>query len=221
MMMTEQKLWELLTKYRVPLHILAHMKKVSALSLFIGNRLRGLGIAVDLILLRQGALLHDFVKLVDFTTLDLKYFHQNYSHEDVVFWTNLMKMYPDQGHCQAGYEILMEEGEPVLANIVKKHCFKALISSEDSPETWEEKIVYYADKRVRHDEIVSVKERLEDGRKRYFPDGDVPANDGIIEQALLKLEEEICAKAGIKPDDIHEKAVEIYFEGSLSLPRVL
>ena len=94
-----------------------------------------------------------------------------------------------------------------MATIIRKHDFRSLIAAadEDRPQTLEEKILYYADKRVCHDRIVSLKRRLEDGRKRYFPDGKIPVHDRMIAQKLRTLEKELLTKASLKATDIKEK----------------
>ncbi|MEK7085852.1 MAG: hypothetical protein AAB953_02450, partial [Patescibacteria group bacterium] len=51
-------------------------------------------------------------------------------------------------------------------------------------KTWEEKILYYADKRVDHDKVVDLKKRFEEGRKRNF----TPKDDMEL---VLKTEKEI------------------------------
>jgi HD superfamily phosphohydrolase YqeK len=210
--MTEDQLQKLVTQYRVPVHIQKHMKKVAAVALFLGQKLKQQGENVDLIALRQAALLHDVMKLCDFKELDICHFEQNITAEDIQFWTALMKSCGSIGHVEAAYNMLKDIGEPRLAAIVRKHRFAGLIDQQDKPETWEEKLLYYADKRVRHDRIVSLTERLKDGRKRYFPDGNLPPDDHQIEQALDNLEEELCSKAGITPEEINEKSVEPFLE---------
>lgn len=206
--MTENELQTLLTQYHVPRHIMAHMKKVEGVARFIGEKINSAGGKVDLELLRQACLLHDLVKICDFEELDLSGF-EGFTAEDVQFWTALIKAGHKDGHITAVCNILEDLNEKKLAQIIKKHRFTCLIETNhaERPSSWEEKILYYADKRVKHDRITSIKDRLEDGRQRYFPDGNIPANDAIIEKALYALEEEISDRAGFKPEDINESAV--------------
>lgn len=209
--MTEEQLHKLIVQYRVPVHIQRHMQKVAAVALYLGQILQQKGEKMNVVLLRQAALLHDVLKLCDFKKLDIEHFEQNVTAEDIHFWTALMKSCSHIGHTEAAYNMLKDLGEDELAVTIRKHRFGSL-TSEDPPETWEEKLLYYADKRVKHDKIVSIAERIQDGRERYFPDGNLPQDDHLVEKALYKLEAEICTKAGIKPEDITEKAVEIYLE---------
>lgn len=210
--MTEDQLQTLIEQYRVPVHVRKHMKKVAAVALFLGQRIRQSGEELDLSALRQAALLHDVMKLCDFEKLDIEHFEQNITAEDIRFWTALMKSCSHIGHVEAAYNMLKDLGEEKLAVIVRKHRFEGLIDERDKPATWEEKILYYADKRVMHDRIVSIPERLADGRERYFPDGDLPENDHLVEKAVYKLEKEICDAAGVKPTDVNEGAVIAFLE---------
>ncbi len=210
--MTEDQLQTLIEQYRVPVHVRKHMKKVAAVGLFLGQRIRQAGGELDLAALRQAALLHDVMKLCDFEKLDIEHFEQNITAEDIRFWTAMMKSCGHIGHVEAAYNMLRDIGEEKLAVIVRKHRFEGLIDERDKPATWEEKILYYADKRVKHDRIVSISERLTDGRERYFPDGNLPENDHLVEKAVYALEKEICNAAGLKPEDINEDAVLAFLE---------
>lgn len=185
------------------------MRKVAKVGLFLAKKMKERGLQVNESLVAYGSLLHDLVKIVDFSEIDETKLLEPLSAENLKFWKKLIDSYHADKHCLAGYKILKELKEEELALIVKKHGYNSLlaVNENDRPYTWEEKIVYYADKRVRHDQIVSLKERIEDGQKRYFPDGNVPANDKEVQKALFHLEEELCGKAGIKPQDINEESI--------------
>jgi len=73
-------------------------------------------------------------------------------------------------------------GWPDLAGIAEHHVVGA------QPETWEEKVVHYADKIVEEDEVVGLVERVTALSCRYASDGDRIA--GALPQ-LLALEDEI------------------------------
>lgn len=60
-------------------------------------------------------------------------------------------------------EFLKKKGQPKLANLIAKHGFFSI----DELKTLEEKILYYADKRVEKNKIVSLAERFKEGRKKY------------------------------------------------------
>lgn len=208
-MMTERELQNLLKKYRVPFHIVLHMKKVAAVGVFIAQKIKAHGEEIDVKSVRQGALLHDIMKLSDFKDIKMEYFRETPTQDDLDFWRKLIDTYHVYGHEVAGYKILKALGEEKLALIVKKHRFASLTDHdpEEQPQTWEEKLVYYADKRVAGDKIVSIEERIADGQRRYFPNGNIPPEDEVIKKHLRELEQKICQKAKIKPEDVREENV--------------
>ena len=203
--MTENELQNLLKQYHVPKHIMSHMQKVADVALFIGKKLSEKNIRIDMELLRQAALLHDLVKICDLSELDLTDC-EGFTAEDIQFWAHMIRSCRYDGHVNAAYNILIDLKENKLAEIVKKHRFNSVIDAnhKERPVTWEEKILYYADKRVRHESIVSIKERIEDGRRRYFPEGKIPPDERLVEKQILKLETELCRLAGIAPEDINK-----------------
>ncbi|MBI2135400.1 HD domain-containing protein [Candidatus Woesearchaeota archaeon] len=67
-------------------------------------------------------------------------------------------------HVIAGAKLVTDLGYPEVAEVMSKHTFNIL---ENRPKTIEEKIVFYADKRAKHDKIVSVDERYKDLKERY------------------------------------------------------
>ncbi len=72
-------------------------------------------------------------------------------------------------HAQKGRDICLEHGYPAIGEIVCEH----VLLKEFSPERYAQgifyakEIVYYADKRVCHDTIVSIEERLTYILERY------------------------------------------------------
>lgn len=66
-------------------------------------------------------------------------------------------------HAKHGREICLELGYPEVAEIVREHVILMdfSLARYGKGDFLAKEIVYYADKRVRHDEIVSLEERLE------------------------------------------------------------
>jgi uncharacterized protein len=193
--MTENELQLLIRQYLVPKKIMAHSQKLS-----------GRGEKIDIVVLRQAALLHDLVKICDFKNPEVIADIDGFTGDDIHFWMRLYKSCHADGHIVTVCNILSDLKEPVLAEIIKKHRYDSVIDPDprERPVTWEEKVLLYADKRVSHDKIVSLKERLKEGLKRYYGGAPRP-EDVAVENALIKLEKEICDAAGIKPEDIKER----------------
>ena len=68
-------------------------------------------------------------------------------------------------HDESGAELLRELGFTGIAGIVEQHVILQDLNLEGGIE--EKEIVYYADKRVMHDKIVSLEERVQDLMRRY------------------------------------------------------
>jgi len=94
-----------------------------------------------------------------------------------------------RGHEEAAYEFLKND-YPQLAAAIRKHAYKSLLDEKLKPCTIEEKIVYYADKRVMHDKVVPLMERLEEGHRRNNPDG-CKKTTGYIDSLIIELEKEL------------------------------
>ncbi len=66
-------------------------------------------------------------------------------------------------HAKHGRDICLELGYPEVAKVVREHVILTNFSMTryETGHFLATEIVYYADKRVRHDEIVSIEKRLE------------------------------------------------------------
>ena len=73
----------------------------------------------------------------------------------------------DKDHVKSGAELLESLGLKEVARIVKTHGLKHFEEEDFTPKTTEEKIVFYADKRVVDDKIVSLEERFKYLKEKY------------------------------------------------------
>jgi putative nucleotidyltransferase with HDIG domain len=206
--MTEEKVKKLLDEYAVPRHIRDHMAKVASVADYIARALIAKEVKVNREILRYACLLHDLAKVCDFReTESLKV---TTGAIDIEIWRKMKERFTGMGHEAAAASILRENGEPLLGSIVEKHRFGAIndVNPASRPGTMEEKILYYADKRVLHDRVVGLEDRLADGRKRYGVGEATSAADGT-DDAVRRLEKELCLSSGIDPADITDKTVSI------------
>ena len=134
---TKEECLKILRDNNVPDNIIVHSKEVCDFAMKVVDFLEKKCIKVDRELVAAGALLHDVKKL---------------SPND---------------HVIEGSEFVKSLGYPEVALIIRKHGLKNLGMDEFVPKTWEEKIVFYADKRVKNERVVSVDERFEYIKKRY------------------------------------------------------
>lgn len=88
-------------------------------------------------------------------------------------------------HAQKAADFLSHRGEKSVAKLVEKHNFFSI----DELKTWEEKILYYADKRVDRDRIVPLNRRFDKYENR----------DLETEEKVQILENEFIARLGKLP----------------------
>ncbi|MGV8073518.1 MAG: HD domain-containing protein [Syntrophobacteraceae bacterium] len=129
----------LMQEVGVPLHIQKHCSLVAEIAIFLGWNLRGQNIQLDLNLIQAGALLHDIAKMHCLTT--------------------------GGKHDALGAKMVQEWGFFPLAPIIGDHVIMDL-ERATGPIT-ETILVNYADKRVKHDCIVTLEERFADLIERY------------------------------------------------------
>lgn len=155
-------------KYNVPENILKHSLVVNKFAIQLANLLINEGEQVNKILVDRASLLHDIGKF--------KALNKGVSHEE------------------EGYKILKKEGFNEIANIVKKHSLFSVLNKKEAPVTWEEKIVFYADKRVNEDKIVTLKERMNYLKKRYGKNKKILKKIEAAEPLIYQIEKEIFNK---------------------------
>ena len=130
---------KLMTKTQMPPNIQKHSLLVADVALYLARLLNQNSVRLNLAVIEAGALLHDIAKARSIST--------GVRHE------------------RMGARLLHEWGYLQLAAIVQDHVNLDLIRL-NGPIT-ESLIVNYADKRVKHDEIVSLYNRFCDLIERY------------------------------------------------------
>ena len=164
----------LMEQEHMPPHIQKHSIVVTRIALYLSRLLNGNGVRIHLELVESAGLLHDIAKARCIRT--------------------------GENHARLGGEIVRAWGYPLLAPIVEEHISLDLASLE-RPIT-ESLIVNYADKRVKHDEIVTIRERFHDLTERY---GKTPQARAILQEKLghyLLLEQKIFEHIAIEPEDL-------------------
>jgi putative nucleotidyltransferase with HDIG domain len=162
----------LLKQYEVYPNIISHSKQVTKVAMFLAKSLKKGGIALNLSLIEAGALLHDIGK-----TYSLKH--------------------PGTDHIKKGSQWLEELGYPQVAEIVRQH-----VDLPNPLKINEKTIVSYADKRVKHDIIVSLEERFSDLLKRYGQTESKQKRLKKLYQRARKLEALIFSYLPFNPDFI-------------------
>ncbi|MBT3865092.1 HDIG domain-containing protein [Candidatus Peregrinibacteria bacterium] len=198
---TPEEIVALYKKYHTPRNVIKHMVKVAKYAKKLTKKLSKKGHKINKKLVEEAALLHDLVRVCDFRELSLKKLKQTVTSEDLKQWLHLREKYKTIGHVKAAAQILNKLGRRKLASLIKKHDFFEV----DNLKTWEEKILYYADKRVDGYRMVSLKRRFKKGKKRNLRPGESLRKLQAIEKKVFKLEQEIkqALKAPTKPTANH------------------
>lgn len=139
---TRKQCFELMKKYEMPENIIKHSLIVNKLSVSLAKKLKDRGEDVNIDLVDRASLLHDIGKIFE-----------------------IRKTKSGGWHGEIGYKILKREGFPEIAVITRKHVLSYFLRGKFN--TWEEKIIQYADDRVNHDKIVTLNERFKYLLKRY------------------------------------------------------
>jgi putative hydrolase of the HAD superfamily len=145
-----------------------HVEAVGLAAYHLAVLLRARGHPVDPLLAHRGGLLHDVAKI------SAKHTQAN--------------------HGEMGGEILLSRGQPILAEISRRHMIFYLLDENNRPRTWEEKIVHYADKICEGARLVEWSERLAGLSSRY--PAQIESLRGCT-PAVLALQAELAEAAGI------------------------
>ena len=199
----------------VPVHIVRHAEAVARLAVFLAERLRDKGIDIDIALVERACLLHDLFRICDCPLEDFSWFEQPVTERDKTRWRRLKAEHGHRRHEDAA-DVFLKARYPVLAATIRKHRYTAVIDEDDRPESWEEKLVYYADKRAMHDRIVPLKERLEEAHERSAliqTQAGRPRRVDMekkVDAQIFRLEEEIFSQIGLDPDDVTDELIDGY-----------
>jgi len=148
----------------LPPWIVAHCHAVADLSRTFAGALRKHGIPVRTEALTAAGELHDLLRIVDLRPEAAPKGSPTPSSEEQACWEKWQTLFADLSHEEAVATFLRERGYAELGDIVAVHGLKL-----PSPlrATTEQKLLFYTDKRVKEDKVVSLEERFRDFRERY------------------------------------------------------
>lgn len=168
---------ELMEEEGMPSHIRGHSEQVARVALAIGKALNGAGETVNLGLIEAGALLHDIRKI--------------HSIND------------GGNHARQGADFVSSLGYTELAPLVLRHV--NLGEWDPKGRVDEAEIINYADKRVRHEEIVSLQERFVDLLERYGVCEGSRARILRLREEMEMLEAKLFANLPFGPEEIESR----------------
>ena len=134
-----EECFRMMDKYQMLDNIKSHSLVVANVAYFISTSLLDAGINISIEKVVAGALMHDIGK-----TLSLK---------------------TGQDHSKIGKQICLENDFDEISVIVAEHV--RLKNHSMNERFFEKEIVFYSDKRVNHDKVVSLDERLAYILERY------------------------------------------------------
>jgi len=152
-----------------------HSFAVMQVALFLGEALTDAGFDLFLPLVETGALLHDLGKTPCLGTLN--------------------------NHAEWGAVILEKLGYPQVAQVVREHVhlYTDII---DSRPLRESELVNYADKRVLHEEVVTLEARFADLKVRYGRTPEALVRIKATEIRARALEKKIFAFLALDPANL-------------------
>ena len=108
----------------------------------------------------------------------------------------------EEDHARKGKEICLAHGFDEIAEIVAHHV---ILQEYSDTGLSEEELVYYADKRVNHDKVVSLETRLEYILERYAGN-DQQRKESILRNFKLcqELETKIFSRLDFTPDELKD-----------------
>lgn len=164
----------LLEKYECPDHIVLHSRMVWAVAKVVAEGLLRQGISLDMARLKASCLLHDIAK------------------------------YPclrgrKGWHDAVGEEILTHEGFPTLGAIVGQHV---ILKDGNGGAVREEHVLFYSDKRVVHDQVVSLEQRFRYLAETYGKNPKALAGLEVMKEKTLRLEERLFHFLDFRPEEL-------------------
>ena len=150
-------------EFALPEPIARHCNAVANFAVECANILENKGCCIRKQALHAAGRLHDLFRFLDFQPGGAHNPDADPSVEPDV-WQQIRTRYKNQGHEEACANFLVEKRFRIIGEIVRHHGLRI---PPGTASTIEQKLVYYADKRMIVDTKVSVQERFEDFMQRY------------------------------------------------------
>jgi putative nucleotidyltransferase with HDIG domain len=160
----------------MPEHIQNHSTMVCQVALILTDGLIAAGVNLNRRLVRAAALLHDITKPRSFKT--------------------------GENHAQTGGTFLTALGFPEVGSIVRQHVM--LDQYFAAPHPSEAEVVNYADKRILHDQVVSLEDRMAYILQRYARSADRQELFQQLWQQSRELEQRLFSYLPFPPEIISE-----------------
>lgn len=180
-----KQLWK---KYNLPEKKQIHVQLVCDVALFLSSKImeKDSLVRINTQLLQAGTLLHDIDKAIP--------------------------KLEGEKHPETGVRVLREEGMEEVADLIKYHSVQFINDPITAPDTWEEKLLFLADKMVKQ-EVITVDKRFH----LWLEETDLPNSQKEmlrhVYPKVKSLEKELFAKIGINPQDVRQLLLDSKKEG--------
>ncbi len=158
-------------------HIIDHSRQVCRVASFLTVELQKANVSLNSELIAAAALLHDITKTRSFDT--------------------------GEDHTRTGEELLARLGYNEVGKIVGQHVALDAYFLTDTPD--EAEIVNYSDKRVLHDQIVPMDERMQYILEKYCQTPDYRRRLQELWQVSRKMEKRIFNRLPFSPDELAQE----------------
>lgn len=158
-------------------HIIDHSRQVCRVATFLAVQLQNAKVSLNGELIAAAAMLHDITKTRSFDT--------------------------GEDHTQTGEELLARLGYNEVGKIVGQHVALDTYFLSETPD--EAEIVNYSDKRVLHDRIVSMDERMQYILEKYCQTPDYQSRLRDLWKVSRKMEKRIFSYLSFSPDELEEE----------------
>jgi len=201
-----KKILDIYDEYKTMPQLRDHMFRVASVALLICDNFSEKLPKEEIITV---CLLHDMGNIIKFDLEQAKHFLNK--DIDLDYWKEIQiefkKKYGENEH-KATLQILKEIGvSKKISSLVEVVDFSEVYNIFD--KSIEEQIVLYTDCRADPFGIVSIEERLKEGRNRYKERKGRSTDEEweLAKNIFLKLENSIFKKCKIKPEDINNETV--------------
>ncbi|MCX6757855.1 MAG: HD domain-containing protein [Candidatus Nomurabacteria bacterium] len=205
-----RKITEIYNEYKIMDNLQLHQLRVAAVAMQFCDSLK---IEIDKRSVIAACLIHDMGNIIKFK---LGYFPEFLEPEGLEYWQNVQKEYIEKYGKDEHHANLVIAKELGVSDKIIKYIngvgFHFWCDTKDG-NSLEEKICTYADTRISPHSVVTIKERLADGLKRYSDlEIDLDPERAKLRNCILDIEDEIFIHSKNKPEDITEDSISVYIE---------
>jgi hypothetical protein len=197
---------QIYSEYKIMPNLQLHQLRVASVAKIIAENFQG-ELNKEAIIL--GCLFHDMGNIIK---SDLNYFPEFLKPEGFEYWKKVKDEYIQKyGAEEHLATVIIAEEIGISSDALRclEHIGFSNANKNETGNSFENKICNYSDMRVDPFGIVSMEERIAEGRKRYQLRKHTISSDNFepLSQSLRNIEQQIFSKTRIKTDEITNEKV--------------